>query len=89
MRFVEHSPLQPEEKEPAPEPAATQVQPSEPLAPAAEESEETWEEKEDKLDMENIEPEATKSVEQKYQYKEGKEEFDLIIFFSSKSDSSA
>ncbi|XP_036411692.1 eukaryotic translation initiation factor 4 gamma 1a isoform X3 [Colossoma macropomum] len=61
---------EPEEKEPAPEPVTAQVQPSEPPAPAAEESEETWEEKEDKLDMENIEPEATKPVEQKYQYKE-------------------
>uniref|UniRef100_A0AAR2LZF3 Eukaryotic translation initiation factor 4 gamma, 1a n=1 Tax=Pygocentrus nattereri TaxID=42514 RepID=A0AAR2LZF3_PYGNA len=61
---------EPEEKEPAPEPVTAQVQPSEPPAPTAEESEETWEEKEDKLDMENVEPEATKTVEQKYQYKE-------------------
>uniref|UniRef100_A0A3B4E5M8 Eukaryotic translation initiation factor 4 gamma, 1a n=1 Tax=Pygocentrus nattereri TaxID=42514 RepID=A0A3B4E5M8_PYGNA len=64
------TPPQPEEKEPAPEPVTAQVQPSEPPAPTAEESEETWEEKEDKLDMENVEPEATKTVEQKYQYKE-------------------
>ncbi|KAL7841977.1 hypothetical protein SRHO_G00236660 [Serrasalmus rhombeus] len=61
---------EPEEKEPAPEPVTAQVQPSEPPAPTAEESEETWEEKEDKLDVENVEPEATKTVEQKYQYKE-------------------
>ncbi|XP_066508160.1 eukaryotic translation initiation factor 4 gamma 1-like isoform X2 [Hoplias malabaricus] len=61
---------EPEEKEPASEPMVAPVQTSEPPAPAPEEPEETWEEKEDKLDTENIEPDATKPVEQKYQYKE-------------------
>lgn len=58
---------EPEEEKPAPEPEVVQ---KEPPAPPAEETEETWEEKEDKLDTENIEPEASKPVEQKYQYKE-------------------
>uniref|UniRef100_A0A673JKA7 Eukaryotic translation initiation factor 4 gamma 1-like n=1 Tax=Sinocyclocheilus rhinocerous TaxID=307959 RepID=A0A673JKA7_9TELE len=49
------------EKEPSPAPTP---------APPAEESDETWEAKEDKLDPENTEPEASKPVEQKYQYKE-------------------
>lgn len=66
-------PFQPEEK-PAPEPEVVQKAPSPvpPPVPPAEESDETWEDKEDKLDTESIEPEAPKSVEQKYQYKEGK-----------------
>ncbi|XP_036391933.1 eukaryotic translation initiation factor 4 gamma 1-like isoform X3 [Megalops cyprinoides] len=41
-----------------------------PAPSAAEEVDETWEEKEDKLDAENIEPEAVKPGDQKYQYKE-------------------
>ncbi|KAK3513586.1 hypothetical protein QTP70_025364 [Hemibagrus guttatus] len=64
---------EPEEKDLTPEPAPVEVQPSEPCpaaSPSPEETEETWEEKEDKLDTENIEPETSKSVEQKYQYKE-------------------
>ncbi len=62
--------FQPEEEKPAPEPEVTQKEPSPSPTPAppAEESDETWE---DKLDTENIEPEASKPVEQKYQYKEG------------------
>ncbi|XP_073776641.1 eukaryotic translation initiation factor 4 gamma 1a isoform X8 [Danio rerio] len=58
---------EPEEEKPAPEPEVVQ---KEPPAPPVEETDETWEEKEDKLDTENIEPEASKPVEQKYQYKE-------------------
>ncbi|XP_030630375.1 eukaryotic translation initiation factor 4 gamma 1a [Chanos chanos] len=66
---------EPEKEESVPEPAPTQAEaadprPATPPARAPEESEETWEEKEDKLDAENIEPEAPKPVEQKYQYKE-------------------
>ncbi|TRZ00323.1 hypothetical protein DNTS_024132 [Danionella cerebrum] len=66
---------EPEEEKPAPEPEVVQTEPPAPevvqkQSSAAEESEETWEEKEDKLDAENIEPEASKPVEQKYQYKE-------------------
>ncbi|XP_065132120.1 eukaryotic translation initiation factor 4 gamma 1a [Paramisgurnus dabryanus] len=65
---------EPEEK-PAPEPEVVQKAPSPvpPPVPPAEESDETWEDKEDKedkLDTENIEPDALKSVEQKYTYKE-------------------
>lgn len=63
---------EPEEEKPTPEPEVAQKEPS-PVptpAPPAEESDETWEDKEDKLDTENIEPEASKPVEQKYQYKE-------------------
>lgn len=65
---------QPEEKDLTPESAPVEVQPTEPCpaaSPSPEETDETWEEKEDKLDTENIEPETEKSVEQKYQYKEG------------------
>uniref|UniRef100_A0A672QWH7 Eukaryotic translation initiation factor 4 gamma 1-like n=1 Tax=Sinocyclocheilus grahami TaxID=75366 RepID=A0A672QWH7_SINGR len=64
--------FQPEEEKPAPEPEVAQKEPSPAPTPAppAEESDETWEDKEDKLDPENIEPEASKPVEQKYQYKE-------------------
>uniref|UniRef100_A0A672QWX5 Eukaryotic translation initiation factor 4 gamma 1-like n=1 Tax=Sinocyclocheilus grahami TaxID=75366 RepID=A0A672QWX5_SINGR len=60
------------EEKPAPEPEVAQKEPSPAPTPAppAEESDETWEDKEDKLDPENIEPEASKPVEQKYQYKE-------------------
>ncbi|XP_016103621.1 eukaryotic translation initiation factor 4 gamma 1a isoform X10 [Sinocyclocheilus grahami] len=63
---------EPEEEKPAPEPEVAQKEPSPAPTPAppAEESDETWEDKEDKLDPENIEPEASKPVEQKYQYKE-------------------
>ncbi|XP_051770046.1 eukaryotic translation initiation factor 4 gamma 1a isoform X3 [Ctenopharyngodon idella] len=63
---------EPEEKKPAPEPEVAQKEPSPAPTPTppAEELEETWEEKEDKLDTENIEPDASKPVEQKYQYKE-------------------
>ncbi|XP_043074566.1 eukaryotic translation initiation factor 4 gamma 1a isoform X3 [Puntigrus tetrazona] len=63
---------EPEEEKPAPEPEVAQKEPSPAPTPAppAEESDETWEDKEDKLDTENIEPEASKPVEQKYQYKE-------------------
>ncbi|XP_073705918.1 eukaryotic translation initiation factor 4 gamma 1a isoform X2 [Garra rufa] len=63
---------EPEEEKPAPEPEVAQKEPSPAPTPAppAEESDETWEEKEDKLGTENIEPEASKPVEQKYQYKE-------------------
>uniref|UniRef100_A0A672LEK3 Eukaryotic translation initiation factor 4 gamma 1-like n=1 Tax=Sinocyclocheilus grahami TaxID=75366 RepID=A0A672LEK3_SINGR len=65
-------PFQPEEEKPALEPEVAQKEPSPAPTPAppAEESDETWEDKEDKLDTENIEPEASKPVEQKYQYKE-------------------
>lgn len=65
--------FQPEEEKPAPEPEVAQKEPSPAPTPTppAEELEETWEEKEDKLDTENIEPDASKPVEQKYQYKEG------------------
>uniref|UniRef100_A0A671RWY5 Eukaryotic translation initiation factor 4 gamma, 1a n=1 Tax=Sinocyclocheilus anshuiensis TaxID=1608454 RepID=A0A671RWY5_9TELE len=65
-------PFQPEEEKPAPEPEVAQKEPSPAPTPAppAEELDETWEDKEDKLDPENIEPEASKPVEQKYQYKE-------------------
>lgn len=68
-----HYQFQPEEEKPAPEPEVAQKEPSPAPTPSppAEELEETWEEKEDKLDTENIEPEASKPVEQKYQYKEG------------------
>uniref|UniRef100_A0A8C2E619 Eukaryotic translation initiation factor 4 gamma, 1a n=1 Tax=Cyprinus carpio TaxID=7962 RepID=A0A8C2E619_CYPCA len=64
--------FQPEEEKPALEPEVAQKEPSPAPTPAppAEESDETWEDKEDKLDTENIEPEASKPVEQKYQYKE-------------------
>ncbi|XP_067220339.1 eukaryotic translation initiation factor 4 gamma 1a isoform X2 [Chanodichthys erythropterus] len=63
---------EPEEEKPAPEPEVAQKEPSPAPTPTppAEELEETWEEKEDKLDTENIEPDASKPVEQKYQYKE-------------------
>ncbi|XP_016399885.1 eukaryotic translation initiation factor 4 gamma 1a isoform X3 [Sinocyclocheilus rhinocerous] len=63
---------EPEEEKPALEPEVAQKEPSPAPTPAppAEESDETWEDKEDKLDTENIEPEASKPVEQKYQYKE-------------------
>ncbi|XP_058601901.1 eukaryotic translation initiation factor 4 gamma 1a isoform X4 [Onychostoma macrolepis] len=63
---------EPEEEKPTPEPEVAQKEPSPAPTPApiAEESDETWEDKEDKLDTENIEPEASKPVEQKYQYKE-------------------
>ncbi|XP_077079225.1 eukaryotic translation initiation factor 4 gamma 1a isoform X3 [Siphateles boraxobius] len=63
---------EPEEEKPTPEPEVAQKEPSPAPTPSppAEESEETWEEKEDKLDTENIEPGASKPVEQKYQYKE-------------------
>ncbi|XP_016357652.1 eukaryotic translation initiation factor 4 gamma 1-like [Sinocyclocheilus anshuiensis] len=63
---------EPEEEKPAPEPEVAQKEPSPAPTPAppAEELDETWEDKEDKLDPENIEPEASKPVEQKYQYKE-------------------
>ncbi|XP_026061836.1 eukaryotic translation initiation factor 4 gamma 1-like isoform X3 [Carassius auratus] len=63
---------EPEEEEPAPEPEVSQEEPSPAPTPAppAEESDETWEDKEDKLDTENTEPDASKTVEQKYQYKE-------------------
>ncbi|XP_067310107.1 eukaryotic translation initiation factor 4 gamma 1a isoform X2 [Pseudorasbora parva] len=63
---------EPEEEKPAPEPEVAQKEPSPAPTPTppAEELDETWEEKEDKLDTENIEPEASKPVEQKYQYKE-------------------
>ncbi|XP_051984948.1 eukaryotic translation initiation factor 4 gamma 1a isoform X2 [Xyrauchen texanus] len=62
---------EPEEK-PAPEPEVVQKEPSPALAPVppAEELEESWEEKEDNHDTENIEPEAPKPMELKYQYKE-------------------
>uniref|UniRef100_A0A8C2E8P8 Eukaryotic translation initiation factor 4 gamma, 1a n=1 Tax=Cyprinus carpio TaxID=7962 RepID=A0A8C2E8P8_CYPCA len=62
----------PEEEKPAPEPEVAQKEPSPAPTPAPppEESDETWEDKEDKLDTENTEPEASKLVEQKYQYKE-------------------
>jgi len=68
-----HYRFQPEEEKPTPEPEVAQKEPSPAPTPSppAEELEETWEEKEDKLDTENIEPEASKPVEQKYQYKEG------------------
>lgn len=69
--------LQTEEKDLVPEPVLIEVQPSEPrpaASPSPEETDETWEEKEDKLDTENVEPESAKSVEQKYQYKEGEGE---------------
>uniref|UniRef100_A0A8C2AWT9 Eukaryotic translation initiation factor 4 gamma, 1a n=1 Tax=Cyprinus carpio TaxID=7962 RepID=A0A8C2AWT9_CYPCA len=64
--------FQPEEEKPAPEPEVAQKEPSPAPTPAPppEESDETWEDKEDKLDTENTEPEASKLVEQKYQYKE-------------------
>uniref|UniRef100_A0A8C0YSZ0 Eukaryotic translation initiation factor 4 gamma, 1a n=1 Tax=Cyprinus carpio carpio TaxID=630221 RepID=A0A8C0YSZ0_CYPCA len=63
---------EPEEEKPAPEPEVAQKEPSPAPTPAPppEESDETWEDKEDKLDTENTEPEASKLVEQKYQYKE-------------------
>ncbi|XP_026138793.1 eukaryotic translation initiation factor 4 gamma 1-like isoform X3 [Carassius auratus] len=63
---------EPEEEKPALEPEVAQKEPSPAPTPAppVEESDETWEDKEDKLDAENIEPEASKPVEQKYQYKE-------------------
>ncbi|XP_059419871.1 eukaryotic translation initiation factor 4 gamma 1-like isoform X1 [Carassius carassius] len=63
---------EPEEEKPALEPEVAQKEPSPAPTPAppVEESDETWEDKEDKLDTENIEPEASKPVEQKYQYKE-------------------
>ncbi|KTG41323.1 hypothetical protein cypCar_00021154 [Cyprinus carpio] len=63
---------EPEEEKPALEPEVAQKEPSPAPTPAppAEESDETWEDKEDKLDTENTEPEASKLVEQKYQYKE-------------------
>ena len=57
--------------ESTPEPEQTQSVPVQPAPAAAEEVDETWEEKEDKLDAENIEPEALKPGDQKYQYKEG------------------
>uniref|UniRef100_A0A673JFE8 Eukaryotic translation initiation factor 4 gamma 1-like n=1 Tax=Sinocyclocheilus rhinocerous TaxID=307959 RepID=A0A673JFE8_9TELE len=60
---------EPEEEKPAPEPEK-EPSPAPTPAPPAEESDETWEAKEDKLDPENTEPEASKPVEQKYQYKE-------------------
>ncbi|KAG5837009.1 hypothetical protein ANANG_G00234690 [Anguilla anguilla] len=53
-----------------PEPEQAQSAPALPAPAAAEEVDETWEEKEDKLDAENIEPEAVKPGDQKYQYKE-------------------
>ncbi|XP_057189124.1 eukaryotic translation initiation factor 4 gamma 1a isoform X4 [Triplophysa rosa] len=63
---------EPEEEKPDPEPEVPQKAPSPVPAPVLppEETEETWEDKEEKLDSENIEPEAPKPVEQKYQYKE-------------------
>ena len=51
------------------QPEPVKPRPATPPATPAEDPEQTWEEKEDKLDAENIEP---KTVEQKYQYKEGK-----------------
>ncbi|KAI1893865.1 hypothetical protein AGOR_G00128060 [Albula goreensis] len=64
---VVESPPEPEQAQSQPIQAdAEDPQP----APAAEEVEETWEEKEDKLDAENIEPDAVKPGDQKYQYKE-------------------
>ncbi|XP_066565140.1 eukaryotic translation initiation factor 4 gamma 1 isoform X3 [Amia ocellicauda] len=63
---VKESPSEPDQAQitaPAPES-------EEPQHPPAEETDETWEEKEDKLDAENIEPDALKPGDQKYQYKE-------------------